>query len=1123
MAKALLIKSYTQKSGSQGVWNNLDDAVSYVQGINTGKLLENMTADKINALISGVPSPWARARLFKFAFDTITHPDPNIEESGLTQFYQILVGEWKGLVAVLALFGDRIRISDPVYMPVTGDDYDIASAFGRMLFTDKDLWSNQEFLATSPDAQPYIHLIYYNDTLIGGTSPMTAFFTGVDYSNISGDTTDIPWYRNGVFEDPTKYLDPSCLQKVYLFVKNMNANAASFENMINSQRNGKPKMNIDGFKNLSRNWEDELMKKGENKLSERGPIAQYDNLQCPFSILFNSEVPVYLKPDYTFSYSDGEGYAQVGDIQGLLSAERYVIGWTESKDANPKLSEGIMHYLTVKDIRNDSCSYFSLPLSERGLEIFQNKLGGLLGQRNDGNAKLSAEITEAGKLAVTMEVEIDGEWTKLNKREYTISWQVIPAKVIMWPNFVSDNWNKYYVYSEFTNEAKQQFSPIFKSGGHLLKNVDGEILTSEYKIRAGETSQVDVRPLVTYQSGIDESLPKYNITEFDKPIFGLAAVAKDGGKEYRAGYLILRSDKVKDLTSVDKKSDAIIGFDFGSNNTCVYFNADNRGPEPIRFENYRAVMVGRENLDMRSLATNDELLFFSNYSSMDGQLKSWLHEHDSRFNPYSQSEEISGGVPVYRPNVQVREMTEYVITTQAGTMHYNMKWLDGDKGLMKKRAFLKTVWVQACAYLYTHRIQPTQIVWSYPGSMMESDITGLEQSFNMLCSLTPIAGKKPTILPTLTTESEAVCSFALGEGYALGTDNILLGIDVGGSTSDILLLAKGSDNADTLMRESSVRMAAGVFFGAVTRSDEFRKALVTFHEGGNVKNLHVENIQEILNSKEKAPYYLNNIFDQLKTSDEYEALYTSLSERAKRVFTIPAYVTGMLLFYSGMLIGKAIKDNNLSNIQKVDIFSYGKGGRLFHWLASATAPRVVNQYYADCVNAGISCVSSGLHINVTYDSSTSEFNKSEVARGLCKMKMVKKAPQASDCDICGEMNVQYSGAAGTRVVNVDEELNGDYFANSMNNFNFGRAENLEKFMQVFFDFVATKTDICKDAENLLSDAISSLPNHFKTNITNHDTEYQKAIRNNTNGFHYHQPIIIAEALYLQKILIEKVF
>ncbi len=58
MSKALLIKSYTTKTtGTQGKWNELDDAPSYIQGIETGKILEGITADKLSALISGVPTP----------------------------------------------------------------------------------------------------------------------------------------------------------------------------------------------------------------------------------------------------------------------------------------------------------------------------------------------------------------------------------------------------------------------------------------------------------------------------------------------------------------------------------------------------------------------------------------------------------------------------------------------------------------------------------------------------------------------------------------------------------------------------------------------------------------------------------------------------------------------------------------------------------------------------------------------------------------------------------------------------------------------------------------------------------------------------------------------------------
>lgn len=145
MSKALLIKSYTDiTTGGKGVWNDLNMAVSYIQGIETGKILEGLTAEKLGTLISGVPTPWARAKLFKFAMQTLAAPDPSINQAGLWQFYGLLYNEWKGLLAVIALFPDRVRFSNPLKMNVKGDDYDIASAFGRMLFDEKDLWNDQD-------------------------------------------------------------------------------------------------------------------------------------------------------------------------------------------------------------------------------------------------------------------------------------------------------------------------------------------------------------------------------------------------------------------------------------------------------------------------------------------------------------------------------------------------------------------------------------------------------------------------------------------------------------------------------------------------------------------------------------------------------------------------------------------------------------------------------------------------------------------------------------------------------------------------------------------------------------------------------------------------------------------
>ena len=65
MSKALLIKSQIDKNGGEvGKWNNFNNAPSYIQGIHTGKMLEDISAEKLGALISGIPTPWARAKLF---------------------------------------------------------------------------------------------------------------------------------------------------------------------------------------------------------------------------------------------------------------------------------------------------------------------------------------------------------------------------------------------------------------------------------------------------------------------------------------------------------------------------------------------------------------------------------------------------------------------------------------------------------------------------------------------------------------------------------------------------------------------------------------------------------------------------------------------------------------------------------------------------------------------------------------------------------------------------------------------------------------------------------------------------------------------------------------------------
>lgn len=1129
---ALLIQSYTNiQTGVQGSWNSLTIANNYIEGIQTGVLNDGTNGVvQMNTLISGLPSPWARAKLFRQAMHSLANPNPTIGTNGLQQYYQSLFDEWKGLIAIMALYPDRIKISDPVELDPKKELYNMSGAFGRMLFSEQDVWSDQSALRNNQLVSPYIQLIYYRDKLVGATSPYTGVFTAIDYSSMNANQVGVTWYRNGKFVDPTPFLSPMEMQKVYLFVHNVNNNLSAFESNINSARNGKPSIDISGFIQLSQSWGSALTE--GKQLRNLGSVAQYPNLQYPFSELFGCNVPVYLKTDGSFSYSDSDGSQLLGSTQGLLSTESYVVGWREQAEASPSLKDAPVYMLQVKELSDGSLSFFSIPLSEKGLDLFRNSMLTMLGYRTSATPgpSLTGCITETGDLAVTMRLVIDGEEETLGTREYKIKWINIPQKVILWPNFFCDDWNRYYLYSEFTAASPQHFVPIFRNRNGFIRTPQGDFFTPDYNPQDGTVAPVKIKHLVSMPTNIGEDVHKYDILESDIPIAGLIAYVKQGGKDVRAGILAIRPDVIPDKNNITTTDIATVGFDFGSNNTCVYYKGGQHDPEPIQFNNFRAMLVGRMNLNPNRVADIDELLFFSNYASQDGQFKSWLHEHDSRCVSASQSGvEIVGGVPVNRPNVQVEAMDEYSITTQAGILHYNMKWLDTDDGLQKKRAFLKSLWLQACAFMYSKRIAPGQINWSCPGSMMQSDIIELDKIFKSLCQITPMRNAQVEANGP-TTEAEAVCSYSLAlSDLGLIGSNMFLGIDVGGSTSDILLLAKDPSNggAESLYRESSVRLAAGVFFNAIIKSQRFRNALVTFHDGHET-GVNVMNIQELQNSagaKDKAPYYLNCIFDQLKPA-EYSTFYESLDANAKFVFTIPAYVTGVLLFYSGMLIGKTMKDHKLQgSLKNVDILPYGKGGRLFYWLKSSTGEKVAEQYYADCLNKGLGCIIPDVTLIVTFRDNLEENNKTEVARGLCDPRTLAILPGASGHDICGETGVKFRTESGElRTISVDEDLNGSYFAKNMNNFDFERGDNFSEFLSLFVQFVSQKTRLYPTADKELRQAIDDVPTKIATFIRN-DKEYRKACNNKleTEDFPYHQPIFIAEAAGFLDTLIEKLF
>lgn len=1148
MGKAKLIKSTgSSKNNPQGHWYIHDEIKPFIQGVEAGDLDENQVS---GTLISGVPTAWARPKLFWFAFD-YKNDDANIQTSGLFGFYSSLIQEWKGLMAVIALFPDRISFSTPIVLDADGNWNDIPSAFGRMLLDEKDLWIDLQKKAVNPEEKPFIQLIKYNGKVIGGTSPFSIFFPGIEYSGLK-NTGDIPWYTGGKFTDPLNYIrnDKDKVQKLYLFVKNLNANFDAYERNQELTIDGRTTIchpDLTGLKSHLREWE-RTLKNLFNDLQNNGTVAKYLNLCAPYSTLMVSNQKVYLLKtgDLTFTMPVDSTLivAELKDLQNVLNDSKRIVGWFESSDYKQPLEKAAVYYLKVNDVKDkdNPVKYFALPLSLEGLQMFGKNIGVLV-SHNNPKFDISGRINEQDKLVVDLTVTIDNQPYKLNSREYEIEWAMAGRKVIVWPNFVSDKWDAYYLYSEFpSNLSGMKFIPFYKHciDGNIIsvERPDG-IQTKSHVVYSNSPddmkrdAHLDILELVKYPVGqVTDEQYKYEVTKSNCPIAGLEIRIENAGQSETAGYLMVKNpgdlsmgeNKISDFTTTPINATAVVGIDFGSNNTCVHYTVNNN-TFPIKFENRRLALVGTESVD-GNIAERDELLFFSNEPTENGQVKSWLHEHDTRYIGANKDKEIAGGVAVNEKNIVVKEMTREIITTQAGILHYNMKWLSDISGIAKKTAYLKAIWLSVCADLYANQLAPLEIRWSFPSSMSPSDLGQYRNIYNaQLPNMTPIFNDdKQRLCPkplNEQTESESVCKYAIGQKYGLN-NAMFLGIDVGGSTSDILLLAKDINNnyAETLFSQSSVRIAAGVFFDAVIKSQRFRKAIYDFHE--SQRSIHVENISEILTAGNKAPFYLNSVFDQL-TPDNSSEFYSWISREAPFVFAIPAYVTGLLVYYAGKLCAKTIREHNLTGIRTVHLMPFGKGGRLFHWLQTNPGIPMTASYYENCFKKAFGEDSENIRLN--YRTDIVSDNKSEVSKGLVSnQNLVFDANIRYSSDIFAEKGIKYLNNGQFDILDENDVVRNDYFEN-VGQFEFpDKMENFETFLELFIDFVSQKAGLVTDVATLRNRK-NELPSLLSSFITN-DSEYDKArkVKQQTGQFEYRFPIFIAEGLcYLDKVIIPEVF
>ena len=771
--KSLVIKSKSSPQGKKHEWSKIGNIETFTKEIITPAIGGEGESANVGSVVSGMPTIFARANMFKIALDSVT--DTEYAGSGLLSFYNFLISEWRGLISCIALNPQSIKVkrvylsySDGKTVEDTQNIYECTGSFGNMLFERKELWGDP----TTEKNTPFIDVIIYKGQVIGGTSPDSFFFTSNSY-NLAGDTASFVKEEKtdaktvGKLTDPLqiKRISPDDLTKLRNYVKHILNNINAFETQLNVPSHIKPNYSnvIGSLENWLREIDAYALAKGQQFSTDVPPPINF--FKAPFNILFNYSEELRGINGIFSQTGDGEVF-DPKDI--LLDPANCAIACIED-DGNSEYLKNLPILLLKADVKGVTNDYrhFALPLSPLGIRIFGKHLGTCLGLNTNANTKSTIrgtydiEAVNGPLLEVTI-TYIDQSGKKLN--DNTEVYKVAPNDILgqdllIWPNFINKKWGKYFLYSEMPHNSNAwQASPIFGDANsedfRFLVDANGD-----FKFLAKNGVVVDDKLgdlKVEYSNRVTGTRYEYEIYESSNPFRGV----KFSHNGNLAGYAVLdygtepNAVLKNQLSLAGGLNEAHLGVDFGSTNTCIAYR-DNEGKvEGFKFNNRRVSLLASDDKDNNvKSAGEDEVFFFQNDEIESNQIKSVLTIHDetrlSGTNDVNQkvAEHVKGGFPCFERNLPIEDSTHnrYILNfgDQQGSIGqamqvHNMKWSNDALETSYKRTYLKTLLLQVYSDLFAKGLYPKSLKWSYPSAMSKSLISDYDHIWNDLKVVNPL-------------------------------------------------------------------------------------------------------------------------------------------------------------------------------------------------------------------------------------------------------------------------------------------------------------------------------------------------------------------------------------------------
>ena len=1261
----------------------------FVKNINT-QIGDNDSIGSVSSVISGMPTLFARADMFEIAFQ---YSATSSNSNGLNKFYNYLISEWRGLISCIALNPEKISVKR-INLSYTDDKnifsnpqniFEFKGSVGNILFNRKELWKS----TSDKNEAPFIDVILYtkNDNtqvVVGANSPYSLFFTASNYNIRDEDQRYVSLSEN---KTTGKFLDPLILNKITVSdvkkIKNYvdlildDNKIQNFQNFYSkiSNDNSLSYLNLINSLNKWRKELDEYLKENNFNTEEKGDTSQVDKFKTPFDIVLNNKVNLY-GFDGIVSTQKQEGNINSIPFEPnelLAKEDTYVASVDDEGDSNFLMNSPIILLKAKKKGDPSKFKHYSLPITPKGLMLFGKNLEVILDQDNKNpnikssiNAYFEQDIVKKIELLhVKLTIESDDGKTYLSEKKYKVVSESIRNKeVIVWPNFVSDKWERYFLYSEMPHN-----SPFWKAVPFCAElNSDGEtnIILDEYnkeqplylaedcKVNLSAQAKLHIERSINITSTSDY---EYEIFETKNPIKGLNLffeskpvgfiLIKHSFIKTDSGVEIINENQVSNLNKVT------IGIDFGSTNSAVAFSDGINKASGITFKNRRRSLFRNDNKNNDLFTSGeDEVFFFQNDIVEGNELKSVLTTHDKNrlsktdgnFDDKEFGQAVKGGFPCFEKNLPIEERTDNTYLLSFGiqsnrsnaTLFHNMKW--DDSGVDKKvsvnnrKAFLSSLLLEIYAEMFADRKFPEKLKWSFPSSMIsDSNLFGSYQNmWSDLKDLNPLKNKSDYalqisnrqfrdvnipgifdtpasssnnvsndfVMPSILsgsepvqqstkefddtrlevdekdfkfkelvnndsllslTESEAVANYIASNSKFKKNENVItLCFDIGGSTTDIMVLTKMKPNKNSfdaelcMVKQSSIKFAAQKISHSSKYSKNFKDALIETCKRLNIKIQGLNTGESKFNSN-TAPYYFEQIVDRLKP-DQFNDFYKLLGTDCKDIFSVNLFVTGLIVFYAGQIAKKvkfqidssSLRSDEWDGKPTFQIIYTGKGSRIMDWL-NAIDPKVSEDYYLNIFLKGFGLDDAKVHIDwskhnpnmgehaVSFVDRTqySYDIKYEVAKGLAASTNNEKIftidTEDMPLEILGEDNFYLKVNGTKQALSSDDYISGQMIEMIGQKFILNPQNNQEpcpkfKIFAEYYFGVAVKyfdLDITVDEfkKGLFSmnivDYIRQLPD-FKRAVVD-----KRENKNNEDGFNFVSPILILEGInFFENIILE---